>query len=254
MKIYLACTAELKKEFAEKKVIPEDIYVLESFYSISEWQKPLVNRFKGFLLDSGAFTFLNANKSKKNVDFERYADAYADFIKSYKIKRYFELDIDPIVGLKEVERLRNRIENRVGWQSIPVWHLKRGKEYFLQMVKDYKYVAIGGIVTKEIKTQLYEKLFPWFIQTAHKNCCMIHGLGYTSIKGLYKYHFDSVDSSTWANATRFGEVHIFRNGIIKRIGSVEKNKKVRSLKDPIKTRLLNVLEWEKFQKFANNNL
>lgn len=251
MKVYLACTAELKKEFAEKKVIPEDIYVLESFYSINEWQKPLVNRFKGFLLDSGAFTFLNANKSKHSVDFERYADAYADFIKSYKIKRYFELDIDPIVGLKEVERLRNRIESKVGWQSIPVWHLKRGKEYFLQMVKDYKYVAIGGIVTKEIKTQLYEKLFPWFIQTAHKNGCMIHGLGYTDTNNLSKYHFDSVDSSTWTVGRRFGEVSWFNKGVVLR----RKSKNIgRKIKDTTAINWFSFQEWLKYQKFADNNL
>ena len=81
MKIYLACTAELKKEFDSRLVRPEDIYVLESFYTIADWQKGLLNRFKGFLLDSGAFTFLNSVKLTKNADFERYADSYADFIK-----------------------------------------------------------------------------------------------------------------------------------------------------------------------------
>lgn len=114
MRVYLACTAELKSHFLKKEITPEDIYVLESFYTISDWQKPLLNRFKGFLLDSGAFTFLNSVKIAKNADFERYADMYADFIKENNIKRYFELDIDAIVGLKEVERLRKRIENRCG--------------------------------------------------------------------------------------------------------------------------------------------
>lgn len=69
MKIYLACTAELKNEFNSGLVRPQDIYVLESFYSIADWQKSLLNRFKGFLLDSGAFTFLNSTKSINKADF-----------------------------------------------------------------------------------------------------------------------------------------------------------------------------------------
>ena len=133
MKIYLAATSAIKEKFLDGTIKPEEIYILESFYSLQDWQKPFINRFKSFLLDSGAFTFLNSVKSRGNANFERYADQYADFIKENRIKNYFELDIDGIVGLKEVERLRNRIENRVGWQSIPVWHKNRGKDYFFSM-------------------------------------------------------------------------------------------------------------------------
>ena len=152
--------------------------MLESFYSMEDWQRPLLNRFKGFLLDSGAFTFLNTEKTVSNVDFENYADRYADFIKENRIKRYFELDIDSIVGLKETERLRKRIENRCGVQCIPVWHKNRGKEYFISMCKDYEYVALGGVVIKEIPLSLFEKMFPWFIDKAHEHGAQIHGLGY----------------------------------------------------------------------------
>lgn len=189
MKIYLACTAELKNEFNSGLVRPQDIYVLESFYSIADWQKSLLNRFKGFLLDSGAFTFLNSTKSTNKADFERYADSYAEFIKAYKISRYFELDIDKIVGLQETERLRRRIEQRSGMPCIPVWHKYRGKEYFESMCKEYDYVAIGGIVTKEIPRELYERMFPWFINVAHKHNTMIHGLGYTDTKKITQIPF-----------------------------------------------------------------
>lgn len=144
MKIYLACSSVLKYEFNNGIIDPGSVYILESFYSINEWQKNFIHLYKGFLLDSGAFTFLNSSKSIQNSDFERYADIYSDFIKQYNIKKYFELDIDSIVGLKEVERLRRRIELRSGIPCIPVWHKNRGKEYFESMCKDYDYVALGG--------------------------------------------------------------------------------------------------------------
>lgn len=247
MKIYLACTAGLKKEFNSGLVRPEDIYVLESFYTIADWQKEFVNRFKGFLLDSGAFTFLNSAKSTKNANFERYADSYADFIKAYKIKRYFELDIDKIVGLQETERLRKRIELRSGVPCIPVWHKYRGKEYFESMCKEYEYVAIGGIVTKEISKELYERMFPWFINTAHKYNTMIHGLGYTDTTKLHKFRFDSVDSSTWTCGQRFGEYHYFKNDQIKRIVAGE-NRRMRKDSNIL---YRNFLEWKKMVHYAD---
>ena len=254
MKIYIAATSALKDQFLDGTIRPEEVYVLESYYSLQDWQKPLINRFKSFLLDSGAFTFLNSVKSRGNADFERYSDMYADFILENKVRNYFELDIDGIVGLKEVERLRNRIESRVGWQSIPVWHKNRGKEYFLSMCKDYRYISIGGIVTKEIPVQTYEKLFSWFINTAHKYGTKIHGLGYTKLKELTKYHFDSVDSTTWTMGSRFGQIMEFKNGTIIKHNSVESGIKKRAIKSVNKATLHNFMEWIKFQKYADNNL
>ena len=62
-----------------------------------------------FLLDSGAFTFMNNSKS---VDFDLYLDKYIDFIIEKNIKYFFELDIDSIVGYKKVLQLRERLERR----------------------------------------------------------------------------------------------------------------------------------------------
>ena len=261
MKVYLAATSGVKDCFLDGTIRPEEVYVLESFYSMQEWQKPLLNRFKSFLLDSGAFTFLNSVKSQANADFERYSDQYADFIRENHIKHYFELDIDGIVGLKEVERLRNRIEQRSGVQCIPVWHKNRGKDYFLSMCRDYKYIAIGGIVTKEISIGLYEKMFPWFISQAHKYNAKIHGLGYTrgcqTLKGgIRDFHFDSVDSTSWAKAGRWGEAWEFvvKEGRMQaHEGNITGGGK-RRMKDTNVGNIHNFKEWIKFQKYANNNL
>lgn len=209
MKVYLAGTSGIKDAFIKGEVLPSDCNILESFYSIQDWQTALIPQYKSFLLDSGAFTFLNSQKNGNKVDFEKYADAYADFIRENRIKYYFELDIDGIVGLSKVERLRARIEARCGVPCIPVWHKGRGKEYFLGMCKDYRYVAIGGIVTQEIPKAVYEQSFPWFIAKAHEQGSKIHGLGYTSLAGLKRYRFDSVDSTSWSRGSRWGEVCLY---------------------------------------------
>lgn len=119
------------------------------------------------------------------------------------------------------------------------------------MCENYPYVAIGGIVTKEIPTKLYEKLFPWFINTAHKHGCKIHGLGYTNIKGLHKYHFDSVDSTAWLYGNMSGSVYKFdaNNGIM----NTTKAPKGKQLISKA-VALNNFNEWVRFQKYARIRL
>lgn len=187
----------------------EDLNILESFYYARTNKNipSLIGNVRNFLLDSGAFTFMNNCRTSTN--FDNYAEEYAKFIRAHNVKHFFELDIDSIVGLKEVERLRVKLERLTRQSPIPVWHKNRGLEYFVEMCKNYPYVAIGGIVTKEIKTEKYEKLFPWFIETAHKYGAKIHGLGYTRIPKLRTYHFDSVDSTAWLFGNISGSIYVF---------------------------------------------
>lgn len=226
--------------------------ILESFfYARSNSAFPrLIDEIErdNFLLDSGAFTFMCAAKT---VDWDEYVKDYATFINRYKITKFFELDIDSIVGLTEVERLRAKLERLTGKQCIPVWHKGRGKDYFLRMVEEYKYVALGGIVTKEIPHNIYEQMFPWFIEQAHQHGAKIHGLGYTKVENLKRFKFDSVDSTAWLYGNRGGYLYLFDPAK----GNFDK------VPAPANSRLSssaaaqhNFLEWIKFQQYAKTNL
>ena len=246
MKIYLAALAD--REFL-KDIVKKDIAVLDSFYYLKKnnWitKKLKKNFFENFLLDSGAFTFMS-NKDRK-VNWVEYVDEYINFINENNIESFFELDIDSLVGLKKVEKLRNYLEKKTNKQSIPVWHKSRGEQYFIDMCKKYNYVAIGGIVSKEIKKRDY-KYFPWFIDTAHKYNAKIHGLGLTNMKAMKKYNFDSVDSTSW-KGSRWGTVYNFNGKTIK--SHSRKNQKTISYK---KVGRHNFKEWVKFQKYADKKL
>ena len=209
MKIYFAGIESQRKIIERCK--PKN--VLFSFASANEQsiKYALSSNCESFLLDSGAFTFLN---TAKRVDFDSYVDRYIEFINHYSIPLFFEMDIDSIVGIQKVEEYRARIERFTGKQAIPVWHKSRGKQYFESMTKDYKYIAIGGIVTKEIKRSEHG-YFKWFIDKAHENGCKIHGLGHTNMADVFEYRFDTVDSTTWINGGRFGNMITFRDGIPK---------------------------------------
>lgn len=257
MKLYLAGTESrsylLDKENERINEIEylNNINILESFYYLMKNPQmiKMVNKFGGFLLDSGAFTFIQGNHKEK-IDWENYLEQYAEFINKYDIKLFFELDIDSIVGLKEVERLRDKLEYLTKKKSIPVWHKNRGKDYFIWMCKNYPYVALGGIAIKEIPLNIFETSFPWFIRIAHENGAKIHGLGYTGITKLKQYHFDSVDSTAWLYGNRSGYIYKFnpQTGLMDKI-----EKKGFRLKHK-ESAFNNFNEWVKFSKYAEENL
>lgn len=247
MKIFLV-TDFFWKNIKEQLTPPENgPYILDSFYYMDEETEKLIPYYGDFLLDSGAFTFIQ--NSKTHVDFDRYVEKYADFIKKNDIKKFFELDVDSVVGYDKVKQIRKHLEQRTGKQCIPVWHKSRGKEEFIQMCKEYPYVALGGIVSGEIKKNEY-KYFPWFIKTAHDNGAKIHGLGFTSLAGMKKYHFDSVDSTAWTTGNRYGFLYKFDGKTMRKIDTPKNHR----LADSKKTAVNNFVEWCKFQRYAENKL
>lgn len=243
MKLFLADTG-LKKWIEEVNWKNNSVYILESFYYADEWVEKHIPLFKDFLLDSGAFTFFSAKP--KNVNWEEYVDRYADFINRNKVNHFFELDIDKLIGYDNVLKLRKRLETKTGKQCIPVWHKFRGKENFLSMCDEYPYVAIGGIVSGEITKDQYP-VFTWLINEAHKRGCKIHGLGFTNLEGITKYHFDSVDSTTWTTGNRFGSIYKFNGKTMEKF----QKKQGQRLANSREVALNNFIEWVKFQQYAD---
>lgn len=250
MEVYLAGESPVKNGAYTKSW--QGLNILESYYYVRKNKHfpRLYGTQQNFLLDSGAFTFMQNNDKK--LDFDAYVEEYAEFVKKWDIKHFFELDVDSVVGLKEVERLRAKLETLAGRQCVPVWHTERGKQYFLDMVKEYPYVALGSIAkVLPPKIQITEKYFPWFIKTAHENKAKIHALGYTSLEGLKRHHFDSVDSTAWIYGNLGGHVYKFNpnTGIVETIhkpqGTRMKNRE---------TLTWNLNEWIKYLNYARKEL
>lgn len=225
----------------------KDLLVLESFYYArkNKYFPILYERGVDLLLDSGAFTYMQQGGG--SIDWDVYIEDYAAFINKYDIHKFFELDIDSIVGLKEVERLRGKLERLTGKQSIPVWHISRGFEYYKKMCQEYKYIAVGGYVSKDAPPQKMEQAFPLLIKTAHDKGCKVHGLGYTPVNLIQKpFRFDSVDSTSWIAGNRFGSVYRFNH----KTGCMEKNGKPKGKRvKNLETAWNNFYEWFKFQQY-----
>lgn len=255
MKLYIAGDngkKNLLKEIDKASPVEaslKDINILESYYYLrkNEDFMRIIQHCGSFLLDSGAFTFMSGSH-KGAIDWDKYVEDYADFINRYDVELFFELDIDSVVGLNEVERLRIKLEKLTNRKPIPVWHKSRGQKYFVKMCENYPYVALGGIVTKEVPRQIYEKTFPWFIHTAHKMGCKIHGLGYTTVSNLPKFHFDSVDSTAWLYGNRGGYLYRFnpRTGLMEQYDSGKSGMRLKSREGAVH----NFNEWIKLSKYA----
>lgn len=249
-KIFLAACSHVKTPIVNSKIKPH--YILESFMDLRGKTKATENYIEWclsadeFLLDSGAFAFMN--KAKKNNKFNideinKYVKEYVNFINKYDIKYFFEMDLDCIFPYEKVKKARKWIEKHTGKKCIPVWHISRGIDEFHKMCKEYKYVAIGGIASKEIKLKDHEILYK-LCDIAHSYGCKIHGLGYLPLKFLNenKCPFDTVDGTGWQGHMR-GQKFVLENEKIIKATDEELKNKIRNWKESATECFIN---WTKF--------
>lgn len=245
-KIYMGDSAEFRRivthctkpEILERLKVP--IPYLTSFYNFRNEKtqiakKDLINFFtkNDFLLDSGAFTFMNKG-SITDEQLEVYVENYIKFINNNNIDRYFEMDIDVLIGLDRVEEIRKKLIEETGKKPIPVWHKSRGDDKYLEICEQYDFIAIGGIannknaekdgwtVSRLSKEMLMELFF--YCELAHKNNCIVHGLGFTNCFYLNEdiLPFDTCDSTSWTmGAIRGTETYFKDNQMMRKYVPVE---------------------------------
>lgn len=211
---------------------------------------PELHQYRNLIFDSGAFSFFNG---QQNINWDAYIEAYCTFINTNNIDLFFEFDIDLLVGIKQVEKYRKKIERLTGKQPIPVWRPSRGYSYWTKMIEQYPYIAIsasGMFDSAWCRETNAHKILKTMVRQAHTQKTKVHGLGYTKTKHLKYIGWDSVDSTAWLSNGRFGQgMYQFRDGDICKIAK-PKNTRVN-----YKTVVLHDLnEWNKYQDYAESNL
>ena len=258
MKIFLAGNGELHKVMSEIKdydKCPPSLkeykpFILESFFYVNSDTEKLLPIYGDFMLDSGAFTFM---QGKREINWDEFLEKYSDYIKRNDIKKFFELDIDYNVGYPRVVEMRKKLESMTGKQCIPVWHKPRGIDEFKRMCDEYPYVAIGASGKNEdsawVKTR--PDLLKRLVDMAHERDAKIHGLGYTNFKLLPTIGFDSVDSTTWCIGSKYGKLCKFDGHKIKKYSAPEGKR----LKPNSQSRitLINYIEWIKYQQYMERS-
>lgn len=238
MKMYFAGLYTIKNIITDEK----PLYALQSFmdgetailYSLS-----LVGN-ENFLLDSGAYTFMNSYKGEITEEvIEKYLEKYIDFINKYNIKYFFNLDLDTIIGIDKTKELRIKLEKNTGKKSIPVFHKIMGLDIYKELCKEYDYIAIGTIGDFRKSPNILKQMN----RIAKKYNCKVHGLGFTP-NDVEKYGFYSVDSTSWLSGGRFGQLIQFNNN------RLVKYKKINCrAKDYKQINKHNFNEYIKYQKY-----
>lgn len=218
MKLFLA-GAEAYRYIFDETIEVKAPFLLQTFYDLrnkkDEQIKQMLNNCDDFILDSGAFTFMNTGKQ---VNWKQYVDSYIDFINKYDIKNFIELDLDYIKGLEYTEKVRRYIEYHTSKKTIPVWHSKtRNLEYYDYMLDNYSYIALSTMETPKqgIIIHYDDKLLRTLVKRAHSKNVKVHGLGYMSLKEINKPNilFDTMDSSSW-NGSIWGHQTVYKHGIV----------------------------------------
>ena len=216
------CIAGNMPTFVSDKLIEyKHLLMLQSYFDYRSGGAKVLEQFKTiydashfFILDSGAFSFMN--QGIKDIDWFDYTKKYAQLINKFEIKNFIELDIDSIVGIKKVEELRDFLYKETGVQPIPVWHKERGLKYWEKMIKEYDFVAIGASGTNDAmwtRTKEGTLALNKLVYQAKQHNCKVHGLGYTSLKNIDSIGWYSVDSTSWLSAVKYPTgLHIFQNG------------------------------------------
>lgn len=162
-------------------------------------------------LDSGAFSAFT-----KNIEIDIYK--YIDFIKEHIgiIDIYANLDV---IGDAEATWKNQKIMEAEGLTPIPTFHLKEDFSYLDRYIKNYNYIALGGIA------QAGRSASNWMDQCFDRICdtpdhlpkCKVHGFAVTSLKLMLRYPWYSVDSTSWVITSRVGSVYVpeIRSGVYK---------------------------------------
>ena len=158
--------------------------------------KGLINT--NLFLDSGAFS---AWTRKIKIDI----DAYADFIKQHQkyIHVYANLDVigDPVA----TERNQRYLESK-GLHPLATFHIGSPYSELERMVKEYDYIALGGLVgvPRNRRIKHLDKCF-----SIIKNKVKVHGFGVGDLNLMLRYPFYSVDNTNWILGGRLGAIYKF---------------------------------------------
>lgn len=167
-------------------------------------------------LDSGAHSLymklMLQNNTFNEREYDEYFDNYIQFIKDNEqfIDTYVNLDVinDPVRSMKNYKRMIKENLNPIG-----VVH--PGEEY--KWIDQYiemgcEYIGLGGLGQFFTKQKYYQ----WADEAWAKHICKsdgmpkvkVHGFAMTSLDLMLRFPWFSVDSTSWVQTGRFGNVYV----------------------------------------------
>jgi len=154
-------------------------------------------------LDSGAYSAYSNNTTVNIED-------YIAFIKEHEKEIEVYANLDDIGSVEQTWKNQRTME-RAGLNPIPVYHLNEDPKY-LRWAMEYPYFAVGGLASAKGVS-----LSPFLDSVFRKICTKesdfypthkVHGFGMATPEIISRYPWWSIDSTSWAQYSRYGLVLI----------------------------------------------
>lgn len=208
MKLYMAgdsMTEYQRVSIGMKDVsLPRPWRVLLSWYYYQKadldevFSKYLVRPYPELFLDSGAFSAFMQGVTISLSD-------YAAWIKKYQHLITLYANLDVIKDAESTWRNQQRLEQEYGLSPLPVFHVSEPWDMLERYLATYPYIALGVAGTR---SHVY---MPWLVKCFKmaEGRAVYHGFGITTWEVLKAFPWYSVDSSSWGQGFRFGNVPVF---------------------------------------------
>jgi len=158
-----------------------------------------MNKKISFFLDSGAFSAWSKGIEINIRDYIKFIKENINYIDTYAV-------------LDDIQNPDKTLENQkimeeAGLKPLPCYHYGEDIKYLEYYLKNYEYIAFGGMVPISTKD-----LIQWLDNLFSKYICnsdgypkiKIHGFGLTTYELLLRYPWYSVDSASWLNYGIYG--------------------------------------------------
>lgn len=247
MRIYLAGAESMLNILAENNAK----HVLATYYYLRDKSERtverLLNTFPDVFLDSGGFS-LNVSLVKEGMTWDEaqqdprianYLEEYARFVDKWghRFTAVAELDVGPWEQKVRQREFLQQYTDRV----IPVIHPTDPPEYQLYLMKNYEYVALGGVgdarSLTEIKAYVTRQL-----HRARRYNTLLHGFAITVVEIMRMLPFFSADSTSWLMGSKYGMTFWFDGRTLRSYDKFGKN-----VRRKFKREVMDLgLDWDKF--------
>lgn len=206
MKIYLADT-NLRNFTLLKQCYPE-VQEFSFLISYHYWKTSdvawLVDELKPIKLnlfaDSGAY-------SAMTMGIEINLKQYAEWILRWKEYLTVAANLDVIFDADTTLENQKRLEDMLGFQPLPCFHVNEDWNMLEHYIDNYSYVGlgVGGMGVRK------PALFRWLAKcfTFSGDIPIYHGFALTNPTVVEMFPWKSVDSSSWGSGYRYGRLMLF---------------------------------------------
>lgn len=162
--------------------------------------------------DSGAFSA----HTQRGGGVEIRREDYAAWLKDWRPRIRVMANLDVIGDARATARNQLWFEGR-GLPVLPVFHGSSPLSELEALCRDYDYIALGGTAALHGRREQMLAYTARVALIAREHGTVLHGFGRSSTEDLDAIPFYSVDSTTWMQAARYGDIHLFNGRQLRRI-------------------------------------